>query len=55
MVFSSAVFLFFFLPLVIMMYYVCPKPGRNVVLLIDIQLVNESQVIDVDRQTHAYT
>ncbi len=33
MVFSSAVFLFFFLPLTIILYYVCPVKGRNVVLL----------------------
>ena len=34
MVFSSAVFLFLFLPVTILLYYVCPVRGRNVVLLI---------------------
>ncbi|MBC2601130.1 MBOAT family O-acyltransferase [Puniceicoccus vermicola] len=33
MVFSSHVFLFLFLPLVLVSYYLCPRPGRNVVLL----------------------
>lgn len=34
MVFSSIVFLFLFLPLVLFLYYICPKKFRNVVLLI---------------------
>jgi alginate O-acetyltransferase complex protein AlgI len=33
MVFSSFVFLFLFLPIVLLLYYVCPARGRNVVLL----------------------
>jgi len=34
MVFSSHVFLFLFLPLVLLAYYLCPRPGRNGVLLL---------------------
>ena len=34
MVFSSIPFLFYFLPLVIVAYYVTPKCARNAVLLI---------------------
>lgn len=34
MVFSSFVFLFVFLPIVLLVYYVCPKKARNVVLLL---------------------
>ena len=34
MVFSSTVFLLLFLPLVAVLYYVCPRRGRNAVLLI---------------------
>jgi alginate O-acetyltransferase complex protein AlgI len=34
MVFSSHVFLFLFLPLVLGAYYLCPRPGRNTVLLL---------------------
>jgi alginate O-acetyltransferase complex protein AlgI len=33
MVFSSFVFLFLFLPIVLLLYYVCPARGRNLVLL----------------------
>ena len=33
MVFSSHIFLFVFLPLVLVAYYLCPRPGRNAVLL----------------------
>ncbi len=32
MVFSSFVFLFAFLPIVLLLYYICPKRGRNLVL-----------------------
>lgn len=32
MVFSSLVFLFAFLPIVLLLYYICPKRGRNLVL-----------------------
>ena len=34
MVFSSIAFLFFFLPAVLIVYYVVPRPGRNAVLLL---------------------
>jgi alginate O-acetyltransferase complex protein AlgI len=34
MVFSSLVFLFVFLPLVLLLYYVCPVRGRNFILLV---------------------
>ncbi len=34
MVFSSTVFLLLFLPLVAILYYLCPRKGRNVVLLL---------------------
>ena len=34
MVFSSTVFLLLFLPLVAILYYLCPRRGRNAVLLI---------------------
>ena len=34
MVFSSTVFLLLFLPLVVLGYYICPRKGRNVVLLL---------------------
>ncbi len=34
MVFSSTVFLLLFLPLVVILYYLCPRKGRNVVLLL---------------------
>jgi alginate O-acetyltransferase complex protein AlgI len=34
MVFSSTVFLLLFLPLVAILYYLCPRRGRNVVLLL---------------------
>ncbi|MBQ4463161.1 MAG: MBOAT family protein, partial [Eubacterium sp.] len=34
MVFSSNVFLFFFMPLTILLYYLCPVKGRNAVLLV---------------------
>ena len=34
MVFSSNVFLFFFLPLTVLLYYLCPVKGRNAVLLV---------------------
>jgi alginate O-acetyltransferase complex protein AlgI len=34
MVFSSFVFLFLFLPVVLLCYYVCPPKGRNFVLLV---------------------
>ena len=34
MVFSSTVFLLIFLPLVAMLYYICPRRARNVVLLV---------------------
>ena len=33
MVFSSAVFLFCFLPVTVLLYYICPVRGRNAVLL----------------------
>ncbi len=32
MVFSSFVFLFAFLPIILLLYYICPKRGRNLVL-----------------------
>lgn len=34
MVFSSFVFLFLFLPIVLFLYYICPKRGRNLILLL---------------------
>ncbi|MCR4605195.1 MAG: MBOAT family protein [Eubacterium sp.] len=34
MVFSSAIFLFFFLPATILLYYICPVRGRNAILLV---------------------
>ncbi|MAT80244.1 MAG: membrane-bound O-acyltransferase family protein [Phycisphaerae bacterium] len=34
MVFSSITFLFFFLPLVVVLYHVAPRPARNAILLI---------------------
>ncbi|MDG2422817.1 MAG: MBOAT family protein [Phycisphaerales bacterium] len=34
MVFSSITFLFFFLPLVVVLYHVAPRPARNTILLI---------------------
>ena len=34
MVFSSTIFLCIFLPLVLLGYYICPKKGRNLFLLI---------------------
>ena len=34
MVFSSFVFLFLFLPIVLLLYYICPKKGRNLILLL---------------------
>ena len=33
MVFSSNIFLFFFLPLTLLLYYLCPRRFRNVLLL----------------------
>ena len=34
MVFSSLLFLFFFLPLFLVAYFACPNRGRNAVLLL---------------------
>ena len=34
MVFSSTVFLFYFLPIVLFIYYIVPKKFKNIVLLI---------------------
>ena len=34
MIFSSIFFLFAFLPLVLLLYYIIPKSGRNLLLLI---------------------
>ena len=34
MVFSSAIFLFFFLPIVLILYFLLPKKGQNWLLLI---------------------
>ena len=33
MVFSSTVFLFFFLPITLLMYYIKPSKGKNCILL----------------------
>ena len=33
MVFSSNIFLFFFLPLTLLLYYLCPRRFRNALLL----------------------
>ena len=33
MVFSSTVFLFFFLPITLLMYYITPSKGKNCILL----------------------
>lgn len=34
MIFSSVFFIFVFLPVTLLIYFVAPKPGKNVVLLI---------------------
>lgn len=34
MLFSSATFLFIFLPVILAVYFLCPKKGRNIVLLV---------------------
>ena len=34
MLFSSVTFLFFFLPVVLVLYYIIPAKGKNIVLLI---------------------
>ena len=34
MVFSSTIFIFFFLPLVVLTYYLCPRKARNLLLLV---------------------
>ena len=34
MVFSSFVFLFLFLPIILLIYYICPRKARNVILLL---------------------
>ncbi len=34
MIFSSLLFLFRFLPVVLLLYFACPRPGRNLVLLL---------------------
>ena len=34
MVFSSHLFLFIFLPLVLMFYYACPRRGRSLLLTV---------------------